>query len=89
MGGGTLAYALRDCGARILLIERGDFLAREPQNWQVNAVFDEARYKPKENWIDASSEQAFKPGVHYYVGGNTKGLRRRFAPFPGRRLRRH
>ncbi len=72
MGGGTLAYALRDCGARILLIERGDFLPQEPQNWQVNAVFDEARYKPKENWIDASSEQAFKPGVHYFVGGNTK-----------------
>ena len=42
MGGGTLAYALRDCGARILLIERGDFLPQEPQNWQVNAVFDEA-----------------------------------------------
>ncbi len=26
MGGGTLAYALRDSGARILLIERGDFI---------------------------------------------------------------
>ena len=33
MGGGTLAYALRNCGARILLIERGDFLPREPENW--------------------------------------------------------
>ena len=72
MGGGTLAYALRESGARILLIERGDFLPREPENWQVNAVFDEARYKPAENWIDATTGAAFKPGVHYYVGGNTK-----------------
>ena len=72
MGGGTLAYALRDSGARVLLIERGDFLPREPQNWQVSAVFADARYKPEENWIDASNGQAFKPGVHYYVGGNTK-----------------
>ena len=72
MGGGTLAYALRESGARILLIERGDFLPREPENWQVNAVFDEARYKPAENWIDARTGSEFKPGVHYYVGGNTK-----------------
>ena len=72
MGGGTLAYALRDSGARILLIERGGFLPQEPQNWQVSAVFDDARYKPNEDWIDASSGEAFKPGVHYYVGGNTK-----------------
>lgn len=72
MGGGTLAFALRDSGARILLIERGGFLPQEPQNWQVSAVFDDARYKPDEDWIDASSGEAFKPGVHYYVGGNTK-----------------
>ena len=72
MGGGTLAYALRDSGARILLIERGDFLPQEAQNWQVSAVFGENRYKPAENWIDAADGRAFKPGVHYYVGGNTK-----------------
>ena len=72
MGGGTLAYALRESGARILLIERGDFLPQEAQNWQVSAVFDEARYKPSENWIDAGTGAQFKPGVHYYVGGNTK-----------------
>ena len=72
MGGGTLAYALRESGARILLIERGDFLPQEPQNWQVSAVFDQGRYKPDEDWIDARTGAAFKPGVHYYVGGNTK-----------------
>ena len=72
MGGGSLAYALRESGARILLIERGDFLPQEAQNWQVSAVFGENRYKPAEAWIDAGDGSAFKPGVHYFVGGNTK-----------------
>ncbi len=72
MGGGTLAYALRDSGASILLLERGDTLPPEPQNWQVEAVFKQNRYKPAEEWIDASDGSRFKPGVHYYVGGNTK-----------------
>jgi len=72
MGGGALAYALRDSGAKILLLERGDFLPQEAQNWQVDAIFKENRYKPAEDWIDEASGSAFKPGVHYYVGGNTK-----------------
>lgn len=71
MGGGTLAYALRNTGARILLIERGDYLPQEPENWDPEAVFFHNRYKTKEVWHDASG-QPFKPGVHYYVGGNTK-----------------
>jgi choline dehydrogenase-like flavoprotein len=72
MGGGTLAYALRNHNARILLIERGDTLPREAQNWQVRAVFDEKRYKPAEQWINARDGSSFQPGVHYFVGGNTK-----------------
>jgi choline dehydrogenase-like flavoprotein len=71
MGGGTLAYALRESGARILLVERGDYLPQEPENWIPEAVFDDGRYKPKEMWYD-SKDQTFKPGVHYFVGGNTK-----------------
>ena len=71
IGGGTLAYALKDSGAKVLMLERGDFLPQEAENWQVEAVFKENRYKPKENWYSHTGE-AFKPGVHYYVGGNTK-----------------
>jgi choline dehydrogenase-like flavoprotein len=71
MGGGTLAYALRESGLRILLVERGDFLPQEPQNWQPQAVFDHKRYKPAESWYDVQG-QSFQPGVHYFVGGNTK-----------------
>ena len=72
MGGGALAYGLRDSGARILLLERGDYLPQEPQNWQVDSVFAQNRYKPAEQWIDAGTGRGFKPGVHYFVGGNTK-----------------
>jgi choline dehydrogenase-like flavoprotein len=71
MGGGTLAYALRDSGLRILLIERGDYLPSEPENWDPSAVFHGHRYKPDEIWYDGSGKP-FHPGVHYFVGGNTK-----------------
>jgi choline dehydrogenase-like flavoprotein len=70
-GGGTLAYALKDCGAKVLLVERGDYLPREPQNWDPRAVFSEKRYRPKEKWYDDQGKP-FDPGVHYFVGGNTK-----------------
>lgn len=70
-GGGTLAYALADSGIRILLIERGDFLPQEPENWQPRVVFDERRYKPDETWYGQDGKP-FHPGVHYFVGGNTK-----------------
>jgi choline dehydrogenase-like flavoprotein len=71
-GGGTLAYALRGSGLRILLLERGDYLAREPENWSPEAVFDGHRYKPDETWQDVHAGRGFRPGVHYFVGGNTK-----------------
>jgi choline dehydrogenase-like flavoprotein len=72
MGGGTLAWALRDSGAEVLLVERGDHLPREEQNWSVEEVFAKGRYKNAEPWIDESTGAEFLPGVHYYVGGNTK-----------------
>jgi choline dehydrogenase-like flavoprotein len=71
MGGGTLAYALRHSHARILLVERGDYLPQEPENWSAKAVFTLKRYKPAEAWQD-SNGRPFQPGVHYFVGGNTK-----------------
>ena len=70
-GGGTLAYALSDSGARIALVERGDFLPQEPENWSPEAVFGAHRYRAGETWQD-SEGKPFHPGVHYFVGGNTK-----------------
>ena len=71
MGGGTLAWGLAQRGIDVLVIERGDFLPREPQNWSAEEVFVHRRYKPKEMWVDDSGGE-FSPGVHYVVGGNTK-----------------
>ncbi len=70
-GGGTLAYHLAPSGKRILLLERGGYLPREKDNWDSRAVFIQNKYKAKENWTDKEGK-SFHPGIHYYVGGNTK-----------------
>lgn len=70
-GGGTLAYSLADTGKRILLLERGDFLPREQDNWNTQAVFVDAKYQSHEVWHDQHGKP-FRPGIQYYVGGNTK-----------------
>ena len=70
-GGGTLVHRLAPSGKRILLLERGEYLPREKENWDVRAVQLDGRYDPNETWYDKAG-QAFKPGVKYAVGGNTK-----------------
>jgi choline dehydrogenase-like flavoprotein len=70
-GGGTLAHRLAPSGKRILLLERGDFLPREPQNWLAGDVFVDGRYMSPDSWLDAHGKP-FQPQVHYYVGGATK-----------------
>jgi choline dehydrogenase-like flavoprotein len=70
-GGGTLARHLAPSGKRILLLERGDWLPREPQNWSAADVFIDNRYISPDTWYDAKGK-AFQPQVHYFVGGATK-----------------
>src|SRR5438034_1181114 len=70
-GGGTLAAKLAPSGLKILLIERGDFVPREKENWDARAVFVENRYHTRETWVD-KHDRVFHPGTNYYVGGNTK-----------------
>lgn len=70
-GGGTLAYHLAPSGKRILLLERGNFLPREKENWDVDEVFVKGRYTSKDTWYDKKGKP-FQPGVHYFVGGATK-----------------
>ena len=70
-GGGTLARHLAPSGKRILLLERGDWLPREPENWSTQDVFVDNRYVSPDTWYDASGKP-FQPGVHYFVGGATK-----------------
>jgi choline dehydrogenase-like flavoprotein len=70
-GGGTLAHTLAPSGKRILLLERGDFLPRETENWDPGPVFVDGRYISPDTWYDADGKP-FQPQVHYYVGGATK-----------------
>ncbi len=70
-GGGTLARHLAPSGKRILLLERGDWLPREPQNWSSHDVFVDNRYVSPDTWYDEHGKP-FQPGVHYFVGGATK-----------------
>jgi choline dehydrogenase-like flavoprotein len=70
-GGGTLARHLAPSGKRILLLERGDWLPREPANWLAEDVFVANRYVSPDTWWDERGNP-FQPQVHYFVGGATK-----------------
>jgi choline dehydrogenase-like flavoprotein len=70
-GGGTLAHKLAPSGKRILLLERGGYLPREPENWDSGEVFLKDRYLSGELWYDKHGVP-FKPHAQYFVGGNTK-----------------
>jgi choline dehydrogenase-like flavoprotein len=70
-GGGTLARTLAPSGKRILLLERGDFLTRESENWDPGPVFVDGRYISPDTWYDGAGTP-FQPQVHYFVGGATK-----------------
>ena len=70
-GGGTLVRHLAPSGKRILVLERGDWLTREPQNWLAQDVFVDNRYVSPDTWYD-NRGRPFQPQVHYFVGGSTK-----------------
>jgi choline dehydrogenase-like flavoprotein len=70
-GGGTLARRLAPSGKRILLLERGDYVPREKDNWSPRLVNLEAKYQTKEVWHDRDGQE-LHPHTNYNVGGNTK-----------------
>lgn len=70
-GGASVAHRLAPSGKRILLLERGDYLPRSRANWDAQAVFVDADYQAKETWYGRDGK-SFHPGLHYYVGGNSK-----------------
>jgi choline dehydrogenase-like flavoprotein len=71
-GGGTVTHALAPTGKRILLLERGGWMPREPQNWDPASVWRDGRYRNSGQWVDDDTGAMFTPKQHYYVGGNTK-----------------
>ncbi|MEO7991793.1 MAG: GMC family oxidoreductase [Chryseolinea sp.] len=70
-GGGTLAYKLAPSGKKILVLERGDYIPKEKENWDAREVFTKGRYRTTEEWFD-KDDNPFSPYTHYAVGGNTK-----------------
>lgn len=69
-GGATLAQRLAPTGKSILILERGQHLPREAENWDPHAVFVQHRYRTREQWLDKRG-LPFTPNTHYWVGGNT------------------
>jgi choline dehydrogenase-like flavoprotein len=70
-GGGTLAWALAPSGLKILLLERGDWVPREKDNWSTRAVNVQGKYNTRDTWLDGDGK-ALHPHTNYWVGGNTK-----------------
>ncbi len=86
-GGGTLARHLAPSGKRILLLERGDWLPREPQNWLAQDVFVDNRYVSEDTWYD-EKRQAVPAADPLLRGRGDEALRRRPLPAAPRGLRR-
>ncbi len=70
-GGGTLAAKLAPTGKRILILERGDYVPREKDNWSAVAVNQLGKYQAKDTWKDRDGHD-LHPHTNYNVGGNTK-----------------
>lgn len=70
-GGGTLAHELAQTGKSILILERGEYIPKEVENWDPHEVYTKGRYRPNESWYDKEGNP-FSPFTHYCVGGNTK-----------------
>ena len=69
-GGATLAQRLAPTGKTILILERGQHLPREAENWDPKTVFIDQKYRTKEQWVDRRGKP-FTPNTFYWVGGNT------------------
>ncbi|MBZ9848080.1 GMC family oxidoreductase [Mesorhizobium sp. CA14] len=70
-GGASVAHRLAPTGKRVLLIERGGYLPRSRANWDAQTVFVDGAYQATETWYGKNGD-SFHPGLHYYVGGNSK-----------------
>ena len=86
-GGGTLAHTLAPSGKRVLLLERGDFLPREMDNWSPEAVFvdGQVHLAPTPGTTPPAPVPAPGPLLR---GRGHQALRGRPLPPSARRLRR-
>ena len=54
-----MAHALAGSGARILILERGDFVPQEAENWDPRRL-EGPRYQSAERWLDDRGRE-FRP----------------------------
>ena len=85
-GGGTLAHALAGSGKRILLLERGDFLPREMDNWDPRPVFVDGKYISKDTWFDGDGQAVPAAGA-LLRGRGDQAVRRGAVPAAARGFR--
>ena len=86
-GGGTLARHLAPSGKRILLLERGDWLPREPQNW---LAAERVRRQPLRlaGHVVRRARQGVPAADPLLRRRRDEALRRRALPLPRGGLRR-
>lgn len=70
-GGATLARTLATGGRDVLILERGEYVPKEPANSSPKAVFADGKYTSPDEWLDRWL-RPFAPQAHYNVGGATK-----------------
>ena len=64
-------HPARSSGMKILILERGDYVPREKENWSSLEVNLKGHYLAKEKWRTKDGE-VLEPHTNYNVGGNTK-----------------
>ena len=67
-----MARELAGTGAKILIVERGDFIPQEDHNWNPASVLEGPALPHDRNVARRDTARAFRPYTHYCVGGNTK-----------------
>lgn len=90
LGGSAAAKVLAGTGLSILILERGDYIRQERENWEIGEVVVKRRYDSGDTWYDRNGSP-FNPRAYYNVGGATKfyggsALRFREGDFAARSL---
>jgi choline dehydrogenase-like flavoprotein len=70
-GGSAAAYRLAKAGLEILLVEKGDRLAKDARTLSVEQVVKQGVYRSQEDWLQANGRM-FRPEEYFNLGGKTK-----------------
>ena len=71
LGGAAALRTLVDTGLSVLVLERGEYVKQERENWEVGEVVVKRRYNAGDAWYDGEGKP-FNPRAYYNVGGATK-----------------